>query len=44
MKRTDLMFEIVLVKNKTSGIYNISFAWIALKINRRYNNIRTKEV
>ena len=31
-------------KNEPSGIHNIGFAWIALKINRKYINIRTKGV
>jgi hypothetical protein len=44
IKHTDLGFEIVLMKNKTSGIHNIGFAWIALKINRKYINIRSKRV
>ena len=44
IKRTDLGFEIVFDKNKTSGIHNIGFAWIALEINGKYINIRTNRV
>ena len=44
IKHADLWIEIVLMKNKTSGIHNIGFAWIALEINRKYINIRTKRV